>query len=259
MSEEIKLPEELYHFTKVLDMGAKKYGANSWLRGEHFNHRDNHASMSRHLAEAYMGVEADAESGLDPLLHLATRALMAHTLKQRGSLYVQYLPGLEVTSKGKVRKNGKEYKPCKMGEYLGVCHKGEKYYLHRIIGLTFLRSSFFEGAIINHKDGNKLNNDVNNLEWVSFGENLKHAYDTGLLVPYDKSGYNHPQVKLTPEDVEKAISLREKGLSYREIADQFNVSRHCISRTIARNTSTPTVETITLEDVELMAKLNGDD
>lgn len=82
--ESIELPPEFQDVYKVLDLGAKKYGANSWLEGRHFNHRDNHASMSRHLAEYYMHKNVDDESGLDPLLHLAARALMAYTLKQRG-------------------------------------------------------------------------------------------------------------------------------------------------------------------------------
>ena len=80
----VEIPEEFLHVNKVLAEGAKKYGANGWLTGYHFNHKDNHASMSRHLAEAYNWKEKDEETGLDPLLHLAARSLMLYTLKQRG-------------------------------------------------------------------------------------------------------------------------------------------------------------------------------
>ncbi len=82
----MSLPKEFLDVQKVLEFGATKYGRDSWLNGNHFNHRDNHASMSRHLAEAYTGKAEDEESGLDPLLHLACRALMSYTLKQRGNL-----------------------------------------------------------------------------------------------------------------------------------------------------------------------------
>ena len=79
----IDYPLEFKDVYKVLDHGAKKYGANSWLSGKHFNHKDNTASMFRHLAEAHNHKVADEETGLDPLLHLACRALMAYTIKRR--------------------------------------------------------------------------------------------------------------------------------------------------------------------------------
>lgn len=79
----IEYPEEFDHVRQILVFGAEKYGVNSWLQ-DGLNPKDNHASMSRHLAEAYAGLGPDHESGLDPLLHLASRALMAYTLKQRG-------------------------------------------------------------------------------------------------------------------------------------------------------------------------------
>lgn len=81
----IELPEEFKDVYKVLEHGAKKYGENSWLKGKHFNHKDNTASMFRHLAEHYNHKDADEETGLDPLLHLACRALMAHTVKRRAN------------------------------------------------------------------------------------------------------------------------------------------------------------------------------
>lgn len=83
MIDNLEYPKEFLDVYKVLDMGATKYGANSWLEGKHFNFRDNHASMCRHLAEHYCNKLVDQESGLDPLLHLAARALMLYTLRQR--------------------------------------------------------------------------------------------------------------------------------------------------------------------------------
>ena len=71
---------------KVLEMGAKKHGAKNWLEpnGSKSSHKDMHASMFRHLAESSVGKTKDDESGLHPLLHLATRALMVYTRQQRG-------------------------------------------------------------------------------------------------------------------------------------------------------------------------------
>lgn len=83
---EIYIPPEFADVAEPLAHGARKYGdgGTGWLDGKNFSHRNNHASMCRHLAEHYMGVDADHETGLDPLLHLACRALMAYTMKKRG-------------------------------------------------------------------------------------------------------------------------------------------------------------------------------
>jgi len=72
------MPEEfIKYIEEVLQFGVNKgYAPDGWKDGDRFNPKDNHASMSRHLAEGYCGVEKDHESGLHPLQHLACRALM---------------------------------------------------------------------------------------------------------------------------------------------------------------------------------------
>jgi hypothetical protein len=58
--------------------------------------------------------------------------------------------------------------------------EGRKYFLiHRLVALYFVPQK--EGANeVNHIDGNKLNNNASNLEWVTRNENLHHAYIKGL-------------------------------------------------------------------------------
>jgi hypothetical protein len=51
--------------------------------------------------------------------------------------------------------------------------------IHRLVATRFLVCTN-ETHVVNHKDGNKLNNHVDNLEWISASENVKHAYRTGL-------------------------------------------------------------------------------
>lgn len=51
--------------------------------------------------------------------------------------------------------------------------------VHILVAQAFCEG-YFEGAVVNHKDGNKLNNNANNLEWVTVAENNRHAYATGL-------------------------------------------------------------------------------
>jgi hypothetical protein len=79
----IEMPSEFLDVVAVLAFGATKYGANSWLEGKHFNHKDNHASMARHLAQAFCGKKLDVDSGLDHRLHLACRSLMSYTVDKR--------------------------------------------------------------------------------------------------------------------------------------------------------------------------------
>lgn len=62
-------------------------------------------------------------------------------------------------------------------------HKGKEknYRVHRLVAQIFLENELNK-PYINHKDGNKKNNCVSNLEWVSAKENDAHARETGLKV-----------------------------------------------------------------------------
>lgn len=57
------------------------------------------------------------------------------------------------------------------------------HHLHRLIAMAFVPNNTglkFDELQVNHKDGNKLNNDPSNLEWVTQQQNCAHAYQTGL-------------------------------------------------------------------------------
>lgn len=51
--------------------------------------------------------------------------------------------------------------------------------VHRIVAKCFIKNTD-NLPCVNHKDGNKLNNNILNLEWCTYSENTKHAYRTGL-------------------------------------------------------------------------------
>jgi len=62
--------------------------------------------------------------------------------------------------------------------YARVSIDGKTIKLHRLIMETFIGKS---GLEVNHIDGNKKNNDIRNLEYVTRSHNVKHAYDSGLV------------------------------------------------------------------------------
>lgn len=93
-----------------------------------------------------------------------------------------------ISSDGQIKnKYGKILKPwIRNGYYtigLMVNKKRTNYYVHRLVAEYFLSNPDQQRDFVNHLDGDKLNNDVSNLEWCTRQENAQHAYETGLLVP----------------------------------------------------------------------------
>jgi len=81
---------------------------------------------------------------------------------------------------GKIDKYG--YRILCLSLDLGVKHVG----LHRIVAICWLDNPN-NLPQINHKDGDKLNNRVNNLEWCTAKHNTQHSYDTGLSKAWNKN------------------------------------------------------------------------
>lgn len=63
---------------------------------------------------------------------------------------------------------------------LSINGKSKDLYAHRMVAETFIPNSDPLKDCVNHIDGDKLNNDVSNLEWVTKSENNAHAIRTGL-------------------------------------------------------------------------------
>lgn len=99
--------------------------------------------------------------------------------------------------------NERILKPCPVGSgYLTVClrkdGKTRRKYIHRLVGECFVDNPYGL-PVINHVDGDKRNNNYQNLEWVTYSRNNQHAYDVGLK----GKGENFYNAKLSEESVDE--------------------------------------------------------
>jgi len=101
---------------------------------------------------------------------------------------------------------------------------GKVFYVHRLVALCFLGKS---DLFVNHKNTNKTDNNIANLEYVTNKENNLHAWKNGVLCG---------KARLNEQERSEIRKLRAAGLSLKTIAKQFNMSESAISE-VARGTT----------------------
>lgn len=104
--------------------------------------------------------------------------------------------------------------------------KNKRMVIHRLVAQAYLENRHNKRCV-NHKDGNKENNSVQNLEWCTHSENLKHAYATGLQK--DRTGSNNPVSKIN-EAIAKQIKIHLfiDMMSQAEVSRKLSISREII-------------------------------
>lgn len=135
-----------------------------------------------------------------------------------------------VTPQGHV-ENSKHHriKPFNNGRgYLCVSlnHQGirKNFYVHRLVAIYFIPNP--KGLPeVNHIDGNKENNDVSNLEWISQKGNMQHAARTGLL----PTGQNNWNANLNGDQAKLVFEAYWAGIPAKDIMRAFGVSRHTVN------------------------------
>jgi hypothetical protein len=100
--------------------------------------------------------------------------------------------------------------------------------VHRLVALAFI-SNPFKKSDINHKDCNKVNNHVKNLEWCTKIENIKHARQHGRFQrPKCENNHNAKLSNKQVKSIKKYLEKNKWGL-VTQLAKQYHVSRNTIS------------------------------
>lgn len=101
--------------------------------------------------------------------------------------------------------------------------------LHRMIGETYLENPENKTQI-NHKDGNKTNNHISNLEWVNQSENIQHRLDV-LQVGMD---LDHSSTKIPAKQIKILRVMKRLGIpiSIQETSEKWGVTKHYLRKVI---------------------------
>lgn len=112
--------------------------------------------------------------------------------------------------------------------YKRVNLNNKVYFVHRLIAITFL-NNVEELPQVNHKNGIKTDNRLENLEWCSNQQNRDHAVKNGLQA----NRANTPKgkfVKISMDDLEVIVNMIKNGETQSKVASKFNVCQQTISK-----------------------------
>jgi hypothetical protein len=124
-----------------------------------------------------------------------------------------------------------------------ACLRTQNVYVHAVVAEAFLGSRP-DGCDVNHIDGNKTNNCVENLEYVTRKGNMEHASRLGLLPSGDRHvrhlrpeltlrGSASPAAKLREQDVVSIRRRHRAGVMQRHLAAEYGVKASLISMIVS--------------------------
>ena len=106
--------------------------------------------------------------------------------------------------KQKIQQNGKRKDPKVNLWKDGTC---KTFLVSRLVAMTWV-PGYEQWLTVNHIDGNPMNNDCSNLEWVTLAENIRKGYETGLFVS------TMEPIMLKCNDVEIAFNSMAEGSGF---------------------------------------------
>jgi hypothetical protein len=177
---------------------------------------------------------------------MSTRKIVVNRAKERFflSLYKKGLYSYDKTSGAIRNKNGKRL-VSKHDGYGRIYTKwnGKTVYIlaHRFAMMMCKGKLIPKDMVVNHKDGNGLNNRRSNLEIITSAENAQHAIDTGLN-PIKGKRMEH-RSKLTDKEVRKIRKIygtvskeTHKKITLKDLAKEFSITPQAVSYVIKRKT-----------------------
>jgi hypothetical protein len=134
--------------------------------------------------------------------------------------------------------NNKLGKFMKLQDKKGYLHvqlneNGKREYksIHRLVAEAYIPNPDNKRTV-NHKDSDKHNNNVDNLEWSTDGENIKHSYENGVRENQKKICAQNGMTmrKFSESDIKEIYSKRKNKIKIQDIANSYSVHRETISR-----------------------------
>lgn len=106
---------------------------------------------------------------------------------------------------------------------------GKTFTLHRVLAQCFVDNPN-NYNVVNHKNGNKWDCSISNLEWCTSSYNNKHAYENGLKDVSIRQKYLHYKnsLKWSDDYIRKWVEMREEGYTLKQIANIFNTKESLI-------------------------------